>query len=315
MGALPMRIVFMGTPEFGVPTFNKILEQGHEIVACYSQPPRPAGRGQKLQKSPVHLVADAHGVPVFTPTSLKSVEQQALFDQHNADLAIVVAYGLILPRLVLDAPKYGCLNLHGSALPRWRGAAPIQRAIMAGDNQTAIQVMAMEEGLDTGAVCGSTTIDITPDMTAGELHDHMMALGADLMGETLVALEQGDLRFTPQSEEGVTYAKKIQKSEAYIDWTRPASEVHNLIRGLCPFPGAWSNFKIKGKALRVKVLRTQIVQGSGSPGTILSDELTIACGTGALKVTKVQRAGKGPMSATDFIRGAGSLKGQVLVNE
>ncbi len=309
-----MRIIFMGTPEFGVPTFEKILADGHEIVACYTQPPRPAGRGQKDKKSPVHLAAEAANVPVFYPTGLKSEEALSQFKSHNADLAIVVAYGLILPKAILDAPKYGCLNLHGSALPRWRGAAPIQRAIMAGDKTTAIQVMAMETGLDTGAICASVAIEISPPMTAGDLHDQMMGLGANLMGKTLDDLAQGNLRFTPQSQEGVTYAKKIEKSEAAIDWSLSANEVLNIIHGLSPFPGSWSNFEIKGKTVRVKILRAEICDGAGSVGQICDDQLAVACGQGAIKITQVQRAGKGPMSAEEFLRGAGTLKGQILVS-
>ena len=310
-----MRIIFMGTPEFGVPTFEKLLADGHEIIACYTQPPRPAGRGQQDKKSPIHLAAEAANVPVFYPVSLKDEEEQAIFASHNVDLAIVVAYGLILPKIILDAPKYGCLNLHGSALPRWRGAAPIQRAIMAGDKQTAIQIMAMETGLDTGAVCADKTIEITPNMTAGDLHDEMMQTGALLMGETLNALEQGNLRFTPQSEEGVTYAKKIEKSEAAINWQLPAREVLNIIHGLSPFPGAWSNFEIKGKQARVKILRAELIQHNGKAGEILDNELIIACVEGALKIIQVQRAGKGVMSAQEFMRGSGSLIGQVLASE
>lgn len=309
-----MRIIFMGTPEFGVPTFERLLADGHEIVACYTQPPRPAGRGQKDKKSPVHLAAEAAGVSVYYPTSLKNDEASSRFKSHNADLAIVVAYGLILPKAILDTPKYGCLNLHGSALPRWRGAAPIQRAIMAGDKTTAIQVMAMETGLDTGAICASVAIKNSPLMTAGDLHDQMMGLGAELMGKTIGDLEQGNLRFTPQSDEGVTYAKKIEKSEAAIDWSLPASDVLNVIHGLSPFPGSWSNFEIKGKTVRVKMLRAEMFDGAGPAGQILNDQLTIACGQGAIRITQVQRAGKGPMSAEEFLRGAGALTGQILAS-
>ncbi len=307
-----MRIIFMGTPEFGVPTFERLLRDGHEIVACYTQPPRPAGRGKQDRKTPVHLAAQEANVPVFYPQSLKSETEQTLFASHNADLAIVVAYGLLLPKPVLDAPRYGCLNLHGSALPRWRGAAPIQRAIMAGDTHTAIQVMAMETGLDTGAVCASTPIEITPGMTAGDLHDKMVGLGATLMSETLENLEQGNLRFTPQDEQGVIYAKKIKKSEAAIDWHLPAEQLLAYIHGLSPFPGAWSNFSIKGKPVRVKILRAQLVDASGRPGEILNNDLTIACSKGAIKPVQVQRAGKAPMSVAEFMRGAGDLTGQQL---
>ncbi len=318
-----MRIIFMGTPEFGVPTFNRLLELGHEIVACYSQPPRPAGRGQREKKSPVQVAAEAAKVPVFTPQSLRNEDAQKQFLTHGADLAIVVAYGLILPKAILDAPKYGCLNLHGSALPRWRGAAPIQRAIMAGDKSTAIQVMAMEEGLDTGAICASAPIEISADMNAGQLHDEMMRLGANLMGQTLVDLEQGNLRFTRQSDEGVTYAKKIEKSELQINWDKSAQDLHNLIRGLSPFPGMWSEFSIKGKSVRVKILEAEIVKDdasgfqntTGKPGEILNQDLTISCAEGALRVKKVQKAGKGPMDTALFLRGAGDLAGQILTDK
>lgn len=309
-----MRIIFMGTPDFGVPTFDQILADGHEIVACYTQPPRPAGRGQNDKKSPVQIAAETAGVPVYFPTSLKSDEARAQFESHKAELAIVVAYGLILPKEILDAPKYGCLNLHGSALPRWRGAAPIQRAIMAGDKATAIQVMAMETGLDTGAVCASEIIEISSSMTAGDLHDKMMGLGAELMSKTLSDLEQGNLRFAPQNQEGVIYAKKIEKSEAAIDWSLSAKEVLNNIHGLSPFPGSWSNFQIKGKTVRVKILRAQLCDGTGLCGTILADDLVVACGQGAIKILEAQRAGKGPMNGADFARGSGTLTGQTLVS-
>lgn len=304
----------MGTPDFGVPTFDQILADGHEIVACYTQPPRPAGRGQNDKKSPVQIAAETAGVPVYFPTSLKSDEARAQFESHKAELAIVVAYGLILPKEILDAPKYGCLNLHGSALPRWRGAAPIQRAIMAGDKATAIQVMAMETGLDTGAVCASEIIEISSSMTAGDLHDKMMGLGAELMSKTLSDLEQGNLRFAPQNQEGVIYAKKIEKSEAAIDWSLSAKEVLNNIHGLSPFPGSWSNFQIKGKTVRVKILRAQLCDGTGLCGTILADDLVVACGQGAIKILEAQRAGKGPMNGADFARGSGTLTGQTLVS-
>lgn len=318
-----MRIIFMGTPEFGVPTFNRLRELGHEIVACYSQPPRPAGRGQREKKSPVHLAAEAADVPVLTPKSLRNEDVQNQFLAHGADLAIVVAYGLILPKAILDAPKYGCLNLHGSALPRWRGAAPIQRAIMAGDKSTAIQVMAMEEGLDTGAICALIPVEISADMNAGQLHDQMMELGANLMGQALVDLEQGNLRFTRQSDEGVTYAKKIEKSELQINWNKSAQGLHNSIRGLSPFPGMWSVFTIKGKLVRVKILEAEIVENdasgsqikTGKSGEILNQDLVISCAEGALRVKKVQKAGKGPMDTAEFMRGAGDLVGQILTDK
>ena len=301
-----MRIVFMGTPEFAVPTLTEIVSTGHEVVAVYTRAPKPAGRGQAERKSPVHEAAEKFGIPVFTPRSLKQVPEQEVFATHDADVAVVVAYGLILPRAILEAPRLGCLNLHGSLLPRWRGAAPIQRAVMAGDTRTGVMVMQMDEGLDTGPVGLVEEMPIGPDMTAGELHDRMMLIGADLMGRALAALERGSLEFTPQAEAGVTYAAKIEKSEARIDWKRPANEVHNLIRGLSPFPGAWFELPLNGTATRVKALRSTLATGDGAPGTILPD-LTIACGSGAVRLTAVQREGKGAMDAATFLRGAGTL--------
>jgi methionyl-tRNA formyltransferase len=301
-----MRIVFMGTPEFAVPTLTEIVSTGHDVVAVYTRAPKPAGRGQAERKSPVHLAAEGFGIPVFTPRSLKGEAEQQAFAAHDADLGVVVAYGLILPRPILDAPRLGCLNLHGSLLPRWRGAAPIQRAVMAGDARTGVMVMQMDEGLDTGPIGLIEEMPIGPDMTAGELHDRMMLVGADLMGRALSALERDSLHFTPQSEEGVTYASKIDKAEARIDWTKPATEVHNLIRGLSPFPGAWFELTLNGNPTRVKALRSTLAQGSGEPGTLLPD-LTIACGEGAVRLTTVQREGKGAMDSATFLRGAGAL--------
>jgi methionyl-tRNA formyltransferase len=305
-----MRVVFMGTPEFSVPTLTEIVSSGHEVVAVYTRAPKPAGRGQEERKSPVHIAAEGFGIPVYTPKSLKGEAEQIIFASHNADVAIVVAYGLLLPKPVLDAPELGCLNLHGSLLPRWRGAAPIQRAVMAGDTETGVMVMQMDEGLDTGAVALVDQIPIGPDMTGGELHDQMMRVGADLMGRAFAALERGSLDFTPQSEDGAIYAKKIEKAEARIDWSKSAEEVHNHIRGLSPFPGAWFEMELAGKATRVKALRSTIGTGSGAPGTLL-DDLTIACGAGAVRLTQVQREGKGAMDAQTFLRGAGSLPAQV----
>ena len=301
-----MRIVFMGTPDFSVPTLTEIVSAGHEVVAVYTRAPKPAGRGQEERKSPVHLAAEEFGIPVFTPASLKGEAEQIVFSSHDADVAVVVAYGLLLPRRVLDAPRLGCLNLHGSLLPRWRGAAPIQRAIMAGDLQTGVMVMQMEEGLDTGPVALGEVIPIGPDMTAGELHDQMMRVGADLMGRALAALERGSLDFTPQPAEGTLYARKIEKAESRIDWSRPSAEVHNHIRGLSPFPGAWFELELGGKPARIKALRSTLAAGSGAPGSLL-DGLTIACGEGAVRLTQVQREGKGAMDAATFLRGAGDL--------
>jgi len=301
-----MRIVFMGTPEFAVPTLAEIVAGGHEVVAVYTRAPRPAGRGQAERKSPVHDAAEGFGLPVFTPKSLKGEAEQVVFAGHQADLAVVVAYGLLLPKPILEAPRLGCLNLHGSLLPRWRGAAPIQRAVMAGDTRTGIIVMQMEEGLDTGPMGLIEEMAIGPDMTAGELHDQMMLVGADLMGRALAAIERGSLHFTPQPEDGATYAKKIEKAEARIDWSRPAADVHNLIRGLSPFPGAWFELTLNGAPVRIKALRSTLAEGGGVPGTI-GDNLTIACGSGAVRLVTVQREGKGAMDAQTFLRGAGAL--------
>ena len=301
-----MRIVFMGTPEFAVPTLTEIVSSGHEVVAVYTRAPKPAGRGQAERKSPVHIAAEGFGIPVFTPKSLKGEAEQQQFAALGADVAVVVAYGLILPKPVLDAPVHGCLNLHGSLLPRWRGAAPIQRAVLAGDARTGVMVMRMDEGLDTGPVGLVDEMPIGPDMTAGEVHDRMMLVGADLMGRALAALERGSLNFTPQAEAGVTYAHKIEKAEARIDWSKPAQEVHNLIRGMSPFPGAWFELELGGQKIRIKALRSTLVTGGGPPGQIW-DNLTIACGEGGVRLLTVQREGKGAMDAEAFLRGAGPL--------
>lgn len=302
-----MRIVFMGTPEFAVPTLSEIVAGGHDVVAAYTRAPRPAGRGQAERKSPVHLSAEGFGIPVLTPKTLRDADAQGVFALHDADVAVVVAYGLLLPKPILEAPRLGCLNLHGSLLPRWRGAAPIQRAIMAGDTRTGIMVMRMEEGLDTGPVGLVEEMPIGPDMTAGELHDRMMLVGADLMGRALAALERGSLDFTPQDENGATYARKIEKAETRIEWSRPAPEVHNHIRGLSPFPGAWFELALNGTAVRIKALRSTLTEDTGTPGAILDDQLTIACSGGAVRLTLVQREGKGAMDAATFLRGAGKL--------
>jgi methionyl-tRNA formyltransferase len=299
-----LRVVFMGTPDFAVPTLSEIIGQGHEVVAVYTRAPKPAGRGMAEQKTPVHRLADGFGIPVFTPRTLRDEAAQADFASLGTDVAVVVAYGLILPKPVLDAPPLGCLNLHGSLLPRWRGAAPIQRAIMAGDAETGVMVMKMDEGLDTGPVAMVEKIVVGPDMTAQDLHDRMATLGADLMVRALAALDRGSLGFAPQSQDGVTYAAKIDKAEARIDWTRPASEIHDKVRGLSPFPGAWFEADLGKGPERVKVLRTALAAGSGRPGTLLSDDLAVACGTGALRLVEVQRAGARAMKAADFLNGA-----------
>ena len=304
---MPLRLIFMGTPEFSVPVLTTLVGHGHEIVAVYTQPPRPAGRGMAEKKSPVHETAEGFGIPVFTPKSLRGEAEQAAFSAHEADAAVVVAYGLILPQAILDSVPLGCWNGHASLLPRWRGAAPIQRAIMAGDEETGVMVMRMEAGLDTGPVAMAEKVAIGPDTTAAELHDVLSATCADLMVRAMGALERGLLETTPQAESGVTYAEKIDKAEARIDWSRPAREVHNHIRGLSPFPGAWTEIglgaqNVKGP-VRVKVLRSVLAQGSGAPGTVLDDGLTIACGEGAVRLVRVQRAGKGVQETDEFLRG------------
>jgi methionyl-tRNA formyltransferase len=299
-----LRIVFMGTPEFSVPALSEIVAAGHEVEAVYTQPPRPAGRGMSEKRSPVHVFAEASGLPVLTPASLKGADVQAAFAAHAADVAVVIAYGLLLPKAILDAPRHGCLNLHGSALPRWRGAAPIQRAVMAGDAETAAMVMRMDEGLDTGPICLAESIAIGSDMTAGELHDRMALVGAGLVVKALAALERGSMDCRPQSDIGVAYAHKIGNDEARIDFNRPAREVHNQIRGLSPAPGAW--FRVtggSGTTERIKVLRAVLAKGSGAPGTVLDDVLTIACGEDAVQLLQVQRAGKRPMTAAELLRG------------
>ena len=311
---MSLRVIFMGTPDFSVPTLMEIVGQGHDVVACYSQPPRPAGRGMDLKKSPVHEAAESFGIPVFTPQSLKGAEEQEAFAALNADVAVVVAYGLLLPKPILEAPEYGCLNLHASMLPRWRGAAPINRAIMAGDKETAVQVMRMEEGLDTGPVCMSETVAIGENMTAGDLHDKLSSLGGDLMVRALAALSRGALGDQTQAEEGVTYAAKLSKQETRIDWSKPAAEVHNHIRGLSPFPGAWCEMPLGGKMERVKVLRSTLGKGSGTPGSVQTggDVPVISCGASAVRLEQVQRAGKKPMSGAEFLRGASLSDGTVL---
>jgi len=290
----------MGTPDFAVPTLIELAAAGHDIAAVYTRAPKPAGRrGLELQPSPVEREARKLGLPVLTPKTLRDESAQAAFCAHDADAAVVVAYGLILPKPILEAPRLGCFNVHASLLPRWRGAAPINRAVMAGDAETGITIMQMDEGLDTGAMALAERIAIEPDMTVGDLHDALARLGAGLMPRVLAAAERGALMLTPQSDAGVTYAAKIAKEETRIDWTRPWQEVHNHIRGLSPLPGAW--FELEG--VRVKVLRSTRGDGSGAPGTLLDDALTIACGAGAVRLTQVQRAGARPMRAEEFLRG------------
>jgi methionyl-tRNA formyltransferase len=310
---MPLRVVFMGTPDFSVPTLRALAGAGHRIVAVYTQPPRAAGRrGLELTPSPVQREAERLGVEVRTPVSLKGETEQRAFEALGADIAVVVAYGLLLPRAVLAAPRLGCLNAHASLLPRWRGAAPIQRAIMAGDEETGMMVMRMEEGLDTGPVGLVEKLAIGPDMTAGELHDRLAAAGAALMVEAVARLGAGTLTFADQSKEGVTYARKIDKAETRIDWSRPAVEVHDRIRGLSPMPGAWCEAEVGGRGERLKLLRSTLAEGAGAPGEILDGRLTVACGSGAVRLVELQRAGGRPASAPQFLRGARIEEGTKL---
>jgi methionyl-tRNA formyltransferase len=306
-----MRLVFMGTPDFAVPTLVEIVGRGHAVAAVYTRAAKPAGRGMEMQVTPVEREARRFGIPVLTPKTLRSDDVLAAFRAHKADAAVVVAYGLILPVPILDAVPLGCHNLHASLLPRWRGAAPINRAIMAGDAESGVMVMRMAEGLDTGPIALAERVTIGPDMTAGDLHDALARLGADLMVRALGALERGTLQLTPQPDVGVTYAAKIDKSETRIDWTKPWKAVHDHCRGLSPFPGAW--FELPGATpVRVKVLRTTRGEGSGAPGTVLDDRLTVACGEGAIRLVQVQRAGRQPTTAEDFLRGTPVAPGTVL---
>ncbi|MBY3037392.1 methionyl-tRNA formyltransferase [Rhizobium laguerreae] len=301
---MSLRIIFMGTPEFSVPTLRLLVDAGHRIVAVYTQPPRPGGRrGLDLQKSPVHQAAELLGLPVFTPVNFKDPEERERFRGLNADVGVVVAYGLLLPEAILNGTRDGCYNGHASLLPRWRGAAPIQRAIMAGDAKTGMMVMKMDKGLDTGAVALTREVEIGPNMTAGELHDRLMLVGAKAMAEVMVKLEMNDLPLTPQPEEGVLYAAKIDKAETRIDFSRDASDVHNHIRGLAPFPGAWFALEIAGKPERVKVLASELAEGQGAAGQLLADDLVVACGSGAVRLTRLQKAGGKPLAAADFLRG------------
>jgi methionyl-tRNA formyltransferase len=300
---MPLRVVFMGTPEFAVPTLTEVVGQGHEVLAVYTRPAAAGGRGMGLRPSPVQQAAERLGLPVLTPRSLRSEEAAETFRSHEAEVAVVVAYGMILPKAILEIPPLGCLNLHASLLPRWRGAAPIQRAVMAGDAESGVAVMRMEEGLDTGPVGMVERVAIGPDTTAGELHDRLSVLGADLMCRALAALSRGALAFTPQAAEGVTYAPKIGNEEARIDWRRPARAVHDQVRGLSPFPGAFFLADLGRGEERVKVLRTVLADGSGEPGALLDGSGTVACAEGAVRLVTVQRAGKGAMPAEAFSRG------------
>ncbi|MFZ2030586.1 MAG: methionyl-tRNA formyltransferase [Vitreimonas sp.] len=296
---MTLRLAFMGSPDFALPALAALIDAGHDIVCVYSQPPRPAGRGKQERATPVHAFAVSRGLEVRTPKSLKNADAQAAFAALNLDAAIVVAYGLILPKPILDAPRLGCFNLHGSLLPRWRGAAPIQRAIMAGDAKTGVQVMRMEEGLDTGPTLATYETLIAPDDTTATLHDRLAQNGATLLVKALAQLERGEARETPQPEQGVTYAHKIAPAEARIDWSAPAREIDGKIRGLSPHPGAW--FELNGA--RVRALGSRVSPGAGAPGTALDDHLTIACGEGAVRLTRLQREGRAALDAVDFLRG------------
>ena len=298
---MALRLVLMGTPDFAVPTLLELVGAGHDVVAVYTRAPQPAGRrGLELTPSPVAREAERFGLPVFTPKSLKAADAAEAMRAHGADAAVVVAYGLILPKAILDSFPLGCFNLHASLLPRWRGAAPIHRAVMAGDRETGVMVMKMDEGLDTGAVAMAQRVTIGPDVTTGDLHDELARLGAKLMLVALGALERGSLTLTPQAETGATYAAKIDKNETRIDWAKPWQEVHNHCRGLSPFPGAWFEQPSLG---RIKVLRTTKGEGQGAPGAVLDDSLTIACGNGAVRIVELQRSGGKPMRTEEFLRG------------
>ena len=306
---MSLRLIFMGTPEFSVPALTELVARGCDIAAVYTRAPKPAGRrGLELQPTPVEQAARSFNLPVLTPTTLKTSEAQDAFRAHGADAAVVVAYGLILPKPILEAMPLGCFNIHASLLPRWRGAAPINRAVMAGDAHSGVTIMKMDEGLDTGAMALADRVTIGADMTAGELHDALSRIGAELMPRALGGLERDTLELTPQPQAGVTYAEKISKDETRIDWLKPAKAVHDHIRGLSPFPGAW--FELEGT--RVKVLRATLAHGSGEPGTALDDQLTIACGEGAVRLLDLQRAGKQAMKAEDFLRGTAVKRGTRL---
>ncbi|MCH2395263.1 methionyl-tRNA formyltransferase [Oceanibaculum sp.] len=303
-----LRLAFMGTPDFSVPALKALIDAGHEIAAVYSQPPRPAGRGQKLTPSPVHAYAEAHGIDVRTPKSLRNAEAQAAFAALNLDCAVVVAYGLILPKPILDAPRLGCVNIHASLLPRWRGAAPIQRAIQAGDAESGVSIMQMDEGLDTGPMLLSEAVPITPETTGQSLHDALSGLGGRMIVMALSGLAAGTLKPVAQPEAGVTYAAKLAKDEALLDWTKPAADLERQIRAFDPWPGSF--FLHQGE--RLKVLKAELAAGSGTPGTVLDEALTVACGAGALRLLRVQRPGKAAMEADALLRGYPLPKGTIL---
>jgi len=307
-----LKIIFMGTPEFSVPALASLMAAGHDIVAVYSQPPRKSGRGMTEHLTPVHQYAQDNGLTVLTPQNFKQAAAIEAFSDHGADVAVVVAYGLILPGEILAAPRYGCLNIHASLLPRWRGAAPIQRAIMAGDPHSGVTIMQMDEGLDTGAMLMTQKIAITSETTAGTLHDELSRIGGNLIVKTLDQLIKGDLAATPQGNDGITYAKKITKSEGRIIWNKSAEEIDRQIRGLTPWPGAWFEAGQSGKRFRIKVIKAVMTKGEGASGLILETPLIVACGSGALRIEQVQREGKSVASVEDFLRGFTLAPGTVL---
>jgi methionyl-tRNA formyltransferase len=302
---MSLRLIFMGTPDFAVPTLLELVGHGHDVAAVYTRAPKPGGRrGLQLQPTPVEQEARRLGIPVLTPKTLKTEDALDEFRAHEADAAVVVAYGLILPQPILDAPRFGCYNLHASLLPRWRGAAPINRAIMAGDAESGVMVMKMDLGLDTGDVAMAEGLAISDQMTASDLHDALAPLGADLMVRAMAALERGALQLTRQSQDGVTYAAKIEKAEARIDWTEPARAVLRHIHGLSPFPGAWAEIELEGAPRRIKILRCELAKGAGTPGEVLGHDLVVACGEGAIRILELQREGKARMGSADFLRGS-----------
>lgn len=311
---MALRIIFMGTPDFSVPTLRRLAEAGHDIIACYTQPPRPSGRrGLTLKPSPVHETAEELNIPVSTPTSLRGESEREKFAAHAADVAVVVAYGQILPKLILETPRLGCFNGHASLLPRWRGAAPIQRAIMAGDTETGMMIMQMDAGLDTGPVALSERVAIDDETTAGELHDRLAQIGAELMSRAMAQLEDDSLELKPQGDDGVTYAEKISKEETRIDWNRDSRSVARHINGLSPFPGAWCEWKEGSDPVRLKLLKVRPVHnGEGEPGRILDGRLTIACGDGAVEAIRLQKAGSKAMTAQDFLAGSNLGRGDHL---
>ncbi len=309
---MPLRLVFMGTPDFAVPTLRRLVADGHDVAAVYTRAPKPAGRGMALSKSPVHRLAEELAIPVETPKGLRGEDAVPRLAAYAPEVAVIVAYGVILPRAILDVPKHGFLNVHASLLPRWRGAAPIQRAVMAGDAESGVSIMRVEEALDSGPVALAGTTPIGADETAGELHDRLAAMGAELMGLALARLQTGTLGFTEQPAGGVTYAQKISKGETRIDWSLPAGRVHDHIRGLSPFPGAWFEADLGRGVERVKVLRTRLAAAAGAPGELLDQAGSVACGTAAVTLIEVQRAGRAPMAFADFLRGARLLPGTRL---